>query len=409
MASSTPFEWLSGGLFFGNNNSNNSNSNSKSKPFDATKDNVDSISDPLALLQGLDKDLARLFPSDPAGNDDDADNNSNNNSASQAVQARLSRLRYLLYDERRTHQQANTMATCRVAHDTMQGLIVPDSESATTSTALIVTLLNKLPQLAFESKKDVAAIFNYLLVCGLDGTDAELYSPTMHAFGRFVQCHFSQVLDPIMAGHDSAIPDVVLHCGSMYRACVKTPILYQELVATSDRVQQYVLVFLDKYCHSPNFDVASDAMESLRVVFTANDAADFLQRDYKALFEDLFQSQLLSHSNYIIRRMALQILSTVLLKRSNYSVMMQYVVSKQNLITSMLLLRDTSPHITLDAFHVFKIFVANPQKPPDIIKILCDNKVKLIKYLDGLHKDKEATDAQFRDEKALVIQTLEDL
>jgi calcium binding protein 39 len=107
--------------------------------------------------------------------------------------------------------------------------------------------------------------------------------------------------------------------------------------------------------------------------------------------------------------MALQILISVLLTRGNYAVMMQYIVSKQNLIMIMLLLRDTSPHITLDAFHVLKIFVANPQKPPDIIKILTDNKVKLCKYLDGLHKDRESSDVQFRDEKALVIQTLEEL
>jgi calcium binding protein 39 len=89
--------------------------------------------------------------------------------------------------------------------------------------------------------------------------------------------------------------------------------------------------------------------------------------------------------------------------------MVRYIDSKNNLILVMLLLRDKSPHITLDAFHVFKIFVANPNKPPEIIKILSDNKIKLCTYLEGLHKDKEAKQAQFRDEKALVISTIEAL
>jgi calcium binding protein 39 len=89
--------------------------------------------------------------------------------------------------------------------------------------------------------------------------------------------------------------------------------------------------------------------------------------------------------------------------------MIKYIASKQNLVNIMLLLRDTSPHITLDAFHVFKIFVANPNKPPEIIKILTDNKVKLCKYLESLHKDREEADPQFRDEKALVISTIEAL
>lgn len=70
------------------------------------------------------------------------------------------------------------------------------------------------------------------------------------------------------------------------------------------------------------------------------------------------------------------------------------------------LLRDTSPHITMDAFHVFKVFVANPNKIPEVTKILKDNSPKLCAYLETLHQDKESSDAQFRDEKALIIATL---
>ena len=57
----------------------------------------------------------------------------------------------------------------------------------------------------------------------------------------------------------------------------------------------------------------------------------------------------------------------------------------------MMLLRDPSPHITLDAFHVFKIFVTNPSKPPNITKVLMDNQVKLVKYLETLHSEHEKT------------------
>ena len=63
----------------------------------------------------------------------------------------------------------------------------------------------------------------------------------------------------------------------------------------------------------------------------------------------------------------------------------------------------------MDAFHVFKVFVANPNKPPEVIKILKDNRVKLCRYLTTLHQDKEASDAQFRDEKRLIIATIEGL
>ena len=56
-------------------------------------------------------------------------------------------------------------------------------------------------------------------------------------------------------------------------------------------------------------------------------------------------------------------------------------------------------------------FASYPQttQPPEVIKILFDNKVKLVKYLEGLHKERENNDDQYRDEKQLVVSTLEGL
>ena len=140
-------------------------------------------------------------------------------------------------------------------------------------------------------------------------------------------------------------------------------------------------------------------------------AAEFLERDFDAIFMQRFNVKLLSaqSANYITRRVSLQILSAVLLTRTNYNIMMQYISNRNNLKTVMMLLSDSSAHITLEAFNVFKIFVANPNKPVEIVRILADNKVKLVKYLTSLHQDREASDDQFKDEKALVISTLEQM
>lgn len=53
-------------------------------------------------------------------------------------------------------------------------------------------------------------------------------------------------------------------------------------------------------------------------------------------------------------------------------------------------------------FHVFKIFVANPSKTPEIESILSKNKAKLVAYLEAFHPDNE--DPQFVDEKRLLIE-----
>jgi calcium binding protein 39 len=428
-SASKPFEWLSGGLFFGNQNKGDG------------VESIDAEKDVNFLLNRIQEDLNTVISL--SGDDKQS---SSLSSQSDSLAARLARLRFLLYDERRitTQQEENShrRGTPSVALDTVESLAAKTDEN--TLDTLIPELINNLQLLPFESRKHVAAIFNYLLVCGFDGVDRDIYTPVMHKFRDYIELNFEAIVSPIVSGHDvssasssSTTNDVALHCGSMYRSCFRHSNLYGQLVVTTRRVEQLVFPLIDKYAVLPNFDVSSDAMESLKLVMTAgttsnsdnnNDftatspidaksqqemaelAATFLIRDYGEVWNQRFNLKLLSiEANYMTKRVALQILSTVLLTRSNYAVMIKYVNSRTNLILVMKLLRDTSPHITLDAFHVFKVFVANPNKIPEVEKILRDNSQKLCAYLETLHCDKEASDQQFADEKRLIIATIRDL
>ena len=67
-------------------------------------------------------------------------------------------------------------------------------------------------------------------------------------------------------------------------------------------------------------------------------------------------------------------------------------------------LRNKSTNVQFEAFHVFKIFVAYPDKPSEISNILSKNSMKLIPYLELLCSDSD--DPQFQDEKNLLIETL---
>ena len=69
--------------------------------------------------------------------------------------------------------------------------------------------------------------------------------------------------------------------------------------------------------------------------------------------------------------------------------------------------RHKSPAVQLETFQIFKIFVANPKKPDEIIWTLYRNKSKLIAYLKDFHLDEN--DPFFVDEKRLLIDTLERL
>lgn len=74
--------------------------------------------------------------------------------------------------------------------------------------------------------------------------------------------------------------------------------------------------------------------------------------------------------------------------RANFNIMTKYISDQQNLKLMMTLLRDKSRNIQFEAFHVFKVFVANPNKPPGILHILSKNKDKLSAFLTNFHNDK---------------------
>jgi calcium binding protein 39 len=99
-------------------------------------------------------------------------------------------------------------------------------------------------------------------------------------------------------------------------------------------------------------------------------------------------TKLLTSPNYVTRRQSLKMLGELLLDRSNFGVMTRYISDADNLKLMMMMLRDKSKSIQFEAFHVFKVFVANPNKTEPILHILVRNKKKLIVFLNNFHNDK---------------------
>jgi calcium binding protein 39 len=115
--------------------------------------------------------------------------------------------------------------------------------------------------------------------------------------------------------------------------------------------------------------------------------AEYLDKNYDRFFNS-FTTLILS-SNYVTKRQSLKLLGEILLDRANFSVMTRYIANDANLKMMMNLLRDKSKNIQFEAFHVFKVFVANPKKPPQIEAILRRNKDKLLDFLRNFHNDKD--------------------
>jgi calcium binding protein 39 len=134
--------------------------------------------------------------------------------------------------------------------------------------------------------------------------------------------------------------------------------------------------------------VGSDAFATFKDLMTRHKtlSAQF----FSVNFDDIFTkyNKLLISENYVTRRQSLKLLGEILLDRSNFDIMMKYIGEKENLKMMMNLMRDTSANIQFEAFHVFKVFVANPKKPDAISLILLNNRDKLIAYLKNFQNSK---------------------
>jgi calcium binding protein 39 len=257
------------------------------------------------------------------------------------------------------------------------------------SNDLIPALLANIIRLEFESKKDLASIFNHLLRRQVGSR-----SPTVEYI-----CRNAGVLEMLLLGYENT--DIGLNCGAMLRECTRHESL-TKLILYSPNFWRFF-----KFVEVSNFDVASDAFQTLKELLTKHKAlvAEFLEKNYDQFFE--YYTGLLNSPNYVTRRQSLKLLGELLLDRANFNIMTKYISDQPNLKLMMTLLRDKSRSIQFEAFHVFKVFVANPNKPTPILNILVKNKEKLVNFLNGFHNDKE--DDQFNDEKAFLLKQIQQL
>lgn len=255
---------------------------------------------------------------------------------------------------------------------------------------LLELLITDLAKIDFEGRKDVAQIFNNLLRRQI-GTR----SPTVeHILMR------RHILTTLLAGYENA--EVALNCGMMLRECFRHEEL-AKLVLVSDSFYK----FFD-YVELSTFDIASDAFSTFKDLLTKHKmmAAEFLDANYDKVFTHY--QRLLNSDNYVTRRQALKLLGELLLDRHNFTIMTRYISSTDNLKLMMNMLKEKSRNIQFEAFHVFKVFVANPNKPRPIQEILLRNREKLIEFLSRFHNDRSEDD-QFNDEKAYLIKQIKEM
>lgn len=256
-------------------------------------------------------------------------------------------------------------------------------------TDLLYLLVKHLAVLDFEARKDAAQVFGATIRI----RDSEDRSPG----AQYVLEH-PYIITKLVAGYDD--PNIALNCGTMLRDCLRDEPLARQLLESP-----MFLGFFERV-EVANFEIASDAFATFKDLLSRHKAtvAQYLLDHYNEFFPEYMK--LLKSSNYVTRRQSLKLLGELLLDRANVKLMVRFVGEVQHLMQMMMMLKDSSRSIQFEAFHVFKVFVANPSKPQPIIDILANNKEKLLKYLEEFHTDRDESDEMFKEEKAVLIREI---
>ncbi|CAO2833643.1 unnamed protein product [Amaranthus hypochondriacus] len=246
-----------------------------------------------------------------------------------------------------------------------------------------------LPKLDLEARKDATQIV------------ANLQRQQVNS--HLIACDYLEanidLIDILVSGYENH--KLALHYGNMLRECIRHQSIAKYVL------KSHLHKFFD-YVQLPDFDISSDAAATFKELLTRHKStvSEFLSTNYDWFFRE-FNANLLQSPVYITKRQSIKILGDILLERANSAIMVRYVGSKDNLVVLMNLLRELSKSIQTEAFHLFKLFVANRNKPPDIVIILIANRSKLLRFFGNFKSDKE--DEQFEADKAEVVKEIAEL
>ena len=303
--------------------------------------------------------------------------------------------------------------------------------SAILRSSVLDVLLNRLRDLSFECRRDTTQVFaaivrkepaavDWLLqgsrrrggaaagsADGADGASGGDGRPQAAAGekggkGDTGDTGEKPTLVRLLEGYDA--PETALYCGTMLREAIRHEPLARWLLE-----EPSTFVILCRCLESAHFDVASDAFATARDLLTRHRTlvAAFLDAKHAAFFSQY--CRLICSQSYVTKRQSLKLLGELLLDRANFATMTRFISSADHLKTIMGLLRDASPSIQYEAFHVFKIFVANPRKTGPVLELLQRNRVRLLAFLAPFLATREQQDEHFRDEKAFLIEEIQKL
>ncbi|KAF7502252.1 hypothetical protein GJ744_006299 [Endocarpon pusillum] len=281
---------------------------------------------------------------------------------------------------------------------------------------ILFDLARSIRKLPFEARKDAQIIFAHILRWKpANGRSSE---PAI----SYLVSKRPEIIVELCRGYE--YPESALPCGTILRQAIMQDsitaiILYDESKPGERAVQisevdvrrqescQGLFWNFFNWINKGSFEVSADAFNTFRDILTRHKTmvAQYLSTNFEEFFSR-YNTLLIQSDSYVTKRQSIKLLGEILLDRANYNVMTAYVDRGAHLKLCMNLLKDDRKMVQYEGFHVFKVFVANPNKSTAVQRILINNRDRLLKFLPKFLEDR-TDDDQFTDEKSFLVRQIE--
>lgn len=166
--------------------------------------------------------------------------------------------------------------------------------------------------------------------------------------------------------------------------------------------------FITKIPPHAQFEISADGFVTLKALLLKhNKEVGKWFRSNAEVMLTLYSPLLASKSPYVVKRQALKLLVEILVTREHYYFMIHFINDPKQLTTILMCFGSKNKAIKFEAFHSFKLFVANPQKTPEVAAVLLKHKKRLLDFLNTF--DWQNFQAQFADEITMIKTHLDKL
>lgn len=261
----------------------------------------------------------------------------------------------------------------------------------------VIKNLRILPEDVFNG---FAQILSYMIRSAEERQEFTAFVESLVVVDSAGKSLLSATLDHAFESSNS--PGVIINASMLLKECIRHRICADHLLNLN------APILIIPHLETPSFDIATFFYKIFRDLLRMHKtlAASYLESHQAEFFEKLC-NLLANSANYVTRRQCLKLLAEILLEKSNFNIMTEFISDPAHLKLTMNLLRDPSNAIQFEAFHVFKVFVANPEKNEEVESILIKNKEKLLSYLSNFHPSKE--DPQFESENQVLMEEIRSL